>query len=432
MNKKIAHFYASAVLNEEMMAFTIYLNQIIGHYIYSQDGSILGRLIDLAADSKLQRPQIVAAVVLRKKEKVAIDFSAISIKEVQGGVLLFCKEMKPIDLSGKDVVFLVAQLIDKQVVDMNNTKVVTIYDLMLAKYNNQTTVAAADASPRGRLRRFRLVKTVPILSSVFGETKSNQLILWDNIEALNTKYIGPGIAKNLSKLASLHPSDMADIIEDLDSCTQAEVFSAMETERAADVFEELESDTREILLASLSAEKMADVLENMPPDEAADVLDEVDNRKANQLLQEMEDTASDKVRSLMEYEDNEVGALMTTDFICFSEDDTVESTLEALRRDKPESEMIYYLYIVTGSGALYAEVSLRDFIVSNPGTKLQTIMNTDVRFVHDTDRVDNLYEIITKYNLLAVPVVDENEKLIGIVIINDIVFNLLHSKRKRF
>jgi Mg/Co/Ni transporter MgtE len=224
---------------------------------------------------------------------------------------------------------------------------------------------------------------------------------------------------------------MADIMEDLDSSTQAEIFSAMETERAADVLEELESDTRESLLESLPADKMADVLEIMPADEAADILDEVDEEKADLLLREMDSEASVKIRDLMEYEDYEVGSLMTTDFVCFRETNTVEATLDVLRREKPESDMIYYLYIVTDTGELQAEVSLRDFVVSSPNARLGDIMNRDIVFVQDTDKIEALHDMIAKYSMLAVPVVDAFQKLVGIVIINDVIFTLLRSKRRR-
>ena len=217
----------------------------------------------------------------------------------------------------------------------------------------------------------------------------------------------------------------------MDHNTQVEVFSALGNERAADVLEELESDTRESLLESLPLDRMADVLEIMPADEVADILDELSEDKAEEFLKEMESEASGEVRDLMEYEDNEVGSLMTTDFISFRDYSTVGETLEILRREKPESDMVYYLYIVSAKGELEATVSLRDIVVSGLDTKLSDIMNEDIVYVQDTDRIESLNEIISKYNLLAVPVVGTDKLLLGMVIINDMMFRLLRSKRKR-
>ena len=412
-------------------AYTLFLSHIIGKRVMTQDGKTLGRLVDLLADPALVRPKIVAAVVLSKGQQLVLDFSKINIADYSGRYLLTCKEAKPANLKGMDTVRLAGQLLKKQVVDMNKKRTVTVYDLKMAIVKNEATVVAVDAGLQGQLRRIGVADLVQKVLKAFDVSLANQMVLWDNVEAINPGKTGVGLSKSITNLGRLHPSDMADIMEDLDSSTQAEIFSAMETERAADVLEELESDTRESLLESLPADKIADVLELMPADEAADILDEVDEEKADLLLREMDSVASVKIRDLMEYEDYEVGSLMTTDFVCFHETNTVEATLEILRREKPESDMIYYLYIVSDRGELQAEVSLRDFVVSSPDAKLGDIMNRDIVFVQDTDKIETLHDMIAKYSMLAVPVVDAFQKLVGIVIINDVIFTLLRSKRRR-
>jgi Mg/Co/Ni transporter MgtE len=234
-----------------------------------------------------------------------------------------------------------------------------------------------------------------------------------------------------SKLATLHVSDFADIIEEMDAKMQTEVFAALDDEKAADVLEELETDTQIHVLVSMPIEKAADVLEKMPADEAADILDEMEDEKAEQLLSEMETEASEDVRDLLKYEDNEIGSIMTTDFISFNKNMTVGETIDELRRLQPESDTIYYLYIVDDKGRFISTVSLRDIIVSQPETKLSDIMNEKSIYVTDTDNVNSIAEIITKYNLLAVPVVDKDNVMLGMIIIDDIVYNLLRSSRRR-
>ncbi|HVI42631.1 MAG TPA: CBS domain-containing protein, partial [Anaerovoracaceae bacterium] len=154
--------------------------------------------------------------------------------------------------------------------------------------------------------------------------------------------------------------------------------------------------------------------------------------QAEALLQEMEDEASDEVRELMDYEDNEVGSIMTTDYIDFNENNTVEATINELRRLKPDPETIYYLYIVNESEKLLATVSLRDLIVAEPQTKLSEIMDSNVIFIYDTDKIDTIAEIVSKYSLFAVPVVDEAEIMVGVVEVNDVVHNLLKARKRRF
>jgi Mg/Co/Ni transporter MgtE len=169
----------------------------------------------------------------------------------------------------------------------------------------------------------------------------------------------------------------------------------------------------------------------MPADEVADILDDLEKEKVEELLDEMEDTASDEVRELMEYPDNSVGSLMTTDFFSFNENMTVDDTLKELRRLKPPSDTIYYLYVLDDQEHLVATVSLRDLIVAEPSTTLSEIMNRKVIKVNDNDRIDSLAEIISKYNLIAIPVIDQEQKMAGMVIIDDVVFTLLKTRRRK-
>jgi magnesium transporter len=197
------------------------------------------------------------------------------------------------------------------------------------------------------------------------------------------------------------------------------------------VLEELESEAQVHVIESLTAEKAATMLEKLPTDEVADILDEMDEAQVNEILDQMEKEKSEEVRELMDYPDKSVGSLMTTEFISFNQDITVNQAIQELRRLKPESESIYYLYIIDDAEKLIAHLSLRDLIIAEPEIQLHEIMNRGVIYVSDDDRIDKLNEIISKYNLLAVPVVDDKMVLLGMVPINDVVYNLLKSKRKR-
>jgi Mg/Co/Ni transporter MgtE len=169
----------------------------------------------------------------------------------------------------------------------------------------------------------------------------------------------------------------------------------------------------------------------MPADEAADILDDLDDEKVQQLLGEMQVDASDEVRELMEYADNTVGSLMSTEHLSFNEEMTVDETLKELRELKPEPEAIYYLYVLDNRERLVASVAIRDLVISPPNTKLREIMDRKVIKVYDNDKIDSIAEIISKYNMLAIPVVGVNNKMMGMVIIDDVMFTLLKSRKHR-
>jgi magnesium transporter len=193
----------------------------------------------------------------------------------------------------------------------------------------------------------------------------------------------------------------------------------------------LEPDAQVDMVEAMTVEKAADVLEKMPADEAADLLDELDDQRAHDILEEMEPESSEEVRDLMEYPDNTVGSIMITDFCSFSAHMTVSDTLAELRTLKPGEDIINYLYVLDKNGKLVADVSLRDLVVAEPGVTLAQIMDKQVTFVKDTDRIETLGEILTKYSLLALPVVDEEMNLVGIGMIDDVVAKLLRAKRRR-
>ncbi|HEX3026526.1 MAG TPA: CBS domain-containing protein, partial [Clostridia bacterium] len=288
-----------------------------------------------------------------------------------------------------------------------------------------------DVGLEGLLRRLGVAKPLKLILKPFKVGLPSKLILWDEVETIDFGHAGIKLSTVYSKLETLHASDLADIIEDMDSKRQAEIFASLNEERAADVLEELETDAQINVLEQLSIERAADVLEKMPADEVADILEEISDERAERLLSEMESVSSEEVRELMEYDEDEVGSLMSTDFLSFGKNMTVSETFQELRRLKPESDEIYYLYLVDHFGKLIANVSLRDLVISQPETRLQDIMNEKVVFVHDTDELDSVAEIISKYSLLAVPVVNKNMVMIGMVIIDDVVYTLLKSHRKR-
>jgi magnesium transporter len=414
-----------------MAVQTFYLSRILGNKIWSDPQHIVGKLMDLIVDLTAVRPQVIA-VKMRVGNKIRIvDFSSFSISKVNSQYYIECKDLKEKEISAEHTLLLVKHVLDKQIVDMFGRKVVRVNDLRLAILSNGVFTVAVDVGFEGLLRRLGVAKPLKKVLKPLGINIPSRLLLWDEVETIDFTQRGIKLSKSYTKLSTLHPSDLADIIEDLDRSTQLAVFSSLDVEKAADVLEELESEAQVNVIESLTAEKAATMLEKLPTDEVADILDEMDEAQVNEILDQMEREKSEEVRELMDYPDKSVGSLMTTEFISFNQDITVNEAIQELRRLKPESESIYFVYIVDDADKLIAHLSLRDLIIADPEIQLHEIMNRNVIYVSDDDRIDKLNEIISKYNLLAVPVVDEKMVLLGMVPINDVVYNLLKSKRKR-
>jgi Mg/Co/Ni transporter MgtE len=174
---------------------------------------------------------------------------------------------------------------------------------------------------------------------------------------------------------------------------------------------------------------MADVLEKMPADEVADILDELSDEKAEKLLNEMEHESSQEVRDLLEYPEDSVGSIMSTDILSFNAAHTVDEILNELRTSKPEADALYNLFAVNEKGKLIGTFSLRDVVVSQPEITVKDIMKTSPTHLHDFQPVDDIAELISKYNLLAIPVVDEHHILQGMVVIDDVVEDLIDQRK---
>lgn len=410
---------------------TFYLSRILGNKVLSESNIVLGKMIDLVVDVESIRPKVIAAKIIADGKIRVVDFSNFCVDKEKGQYTLKCSQLIDFEVPYENTLFLVKNVLDKQIVDIDGKKLVKVNDLRLAILSFGACVVAVDVGLEGRLRRVGLAKPLKQLLKVLGKNIPSKLILWDDVEAIDFAHEGIKLAKPYSKLLTLHPSDLADIIEDLDREKQLAIFASMDDEKAADVLEELEQDAQVSLIEYLSVEKAADLLEKMPADEIADILDEIEDTKAEKLLNEMDYEVSEEVRELMEYDDDTVGSIMATDFIAFNENLTVEEAINILRKEKPESDTIYYLYVLDGTEKFIGTISLRDLIVSLPQTKLNEIMKRDVIHVSDDEKVDSLAEIISKYSLLAIPVVDKYMKMMGVVVIDDVIFDLLKRKKKR-
>ncbi|MEI6579261.1 MAG: CBS domain-containing protein [Eubacteriales bacterium] len=411
---------------------TFYLSRVLNKKVFSQSNEVIGKIQDILVNVQSQKPQVVAIKLKTGSKSKIIPFSDFTISEENRKYIFKCTDAENIFEEVKEnTLFLKTHVLDKQIVDIDGRKLVRVNDLRIALLATGTFVVAVDVGLEGLFRRLDLAKPVNKMLKVFKSSLPTNLILWDEVETIDFGHAGIKLSSPFSKLSTLHASDLADIIEEMDVNMQAEVFASLDEEKAADVLEELETEAQIHVLDSMTIEKAADVLEKMPADEVANILDEMEDERAEELLSEMEKTASEEVRELLEYDNDEVGSLMTTDYIAFNKNMTVMDTILELRKSKPESDTIYYLYIVDENEKFIATVSLRDIIVSQPETKLSEIMSEKSIFVTDTDNVDSIAEIISRYNLLAVPVVDKDNTMLGMVVIDDIVYNLLRATRRR-
>jgi magnesium transporter len=416
---------------------TFYLSRIIGKRVYDAEGKKVGVVKDLLVDTltaspndSSEKPKVIGVRVKTKKGIKTFLFEFFDVFRIEGRLTVKCNNL--VELTNEAInngFFLAKLMLDKQIVDLNGRKLVRVNDIRLVDLPVGTFAIAVDIGIEGLLRRIDFEKPIKFLLSLFKVSIPAKFILWDDVQAIDFSNHSIKLSKVYSKLNTLHPSDLADIMEDLGRPSRETLFSALDEEQAADVLEELETEAQIHLVESLPVHKVADVLEKMPADEVADILDELEDDKAESLLKEMEAGSSQEVRELLEYEDDSVGSIMTTEILAFNPAKTVEDVIREIRHRKPEAVELYNLFVTDTKDELIGFFTLRDLIVSEPDTTINQIMKEEPIYLYDDQGIDDIAEIISKYNLLAIPVIDKGNILQGMVVIDDVVEDLVNKRR---
>lgn len=348
---------------------------------------------------------------------------AITLKEA--GDRLTARPPEPHDLH------LAKDFLDKQIIDIHGAKVVRVNDLKLMRFNGEYHLTGADIGLAGLCRRMNLDKLVDGFLHIFKRHLPEKVIAWNFVERLSGDKPTVKLTVEQSKVNQLHPADIAEILTDLSPQERTAVMETLDEETAASALRGVEPEIGLEILDDLSAEKAASILEEMSPDDAADILGELPAEKVQQILSGIGPEEAADLQKLLKHEEDTAGGLMTPEFISLPGNLTVDQAIHQLREMSPEAEMVYYLYVVDDEDHLKGVVSLRDLIVSKPNTPLNGIMTTKIVKVPLSAEKQEVAESIAKYDLLAVPVVDESNKLVGIVTVDDVVDELIPSRWRR-
>jgi len=251
--------------------------------------------------------------------------------------------------------------------------------------------------------------------------------------ATDTATVTVQLKSSKDKLSRLHPVEIAQLAESLSPIHRTEIVESLDDEVAADTLEEMSTEAQARILEDMDEERAADILEEMSPDDAVDVLDEMDDEKARELFDLMEDDEKADVAELMPFENDTAGGLMTTEFVVFPKDLTVGETILRLREMAETPNMIYYMYVVEeeGSWKISGVISLRSLILADPTYKLADVMRKEFRFAHPSESAEEVAQTISEYNLLALPVIDDEGDIAGIVTVDDAMEILLPKNLQR-
>ena len=422
--------------SESKPGMFVYFSDLLSRTVADADGAPIGRLWDLSIRLPEPYPP-VSQVIIRPPGQadlllVADGAQVRSWTESPIPLSARVRELRPSRRRDKTEILLREALLDKQVVDVSGAKVERVNDLhFLIAHEGNLVLAHIDVGLRGLVRRLgwergieALVRTLRPASRYL--TKEEGLIGWKYVLPTLGDPAGLRLAFSQKSMGRLHPADLAEILDDLPAGSRRTVFDALEFQTAARVLPEVDPTIQQDLLpAESDPERAADLLEKMPPDAAADVLGELPEEDARDLIDRMQPADARAVETLLRHEEDTAGGLMTTDLVTFSGTMTVADAFARLREIAPDVEFLYQFYVVDERHRLVGIINMRRLFLGKETDLLRDVMAPWTICVHPEDPASEVAEVIEKYNQAAVPVVDGDGVLVGMITVDDVLTEVL-------
>ena len=395
------------------------LTALLGTPVTDSKGHLRGKLKDIAVATGPDAGK-VAGLVLKTRAGLFIVPSQ-EVMETPSGTLELRSAgvLEPLKDEG-NYLYLLQDLIDRQIIDIHGRKVVRVNDVDLEWMGKGAAhllrVAEVEIGMRGAFRRiFKGLLPRATLEKLSRKFKPSG-IPWQFVDVIE---VDPARRVKLrieyERLAEMHPSDLAEILEDLAPAEREAVFTSLDEEVAAETLEEVDPKLQKELLEKLDEERIADIVEEMDPAAAADLLAELDEERSDAILEEMEPEERQEVEDLLEFDEDSAAGCMTTDFVAVNVTGNVHHAVEALRAFDGDPESVTEIYLLDEKKVLRGTVPLARLVMAQPETRLNVLTDPRVMSCPADMHQNELAEVFDKYNLLALPVVDAQARMVGVV-----------------
>lgn len=394
-----------------------YISELLGAPVCDPDGRVVANVSDVLVAADADYPAVDAVALKPRKggQQRTVPWSALRLEDDRRVALSSTLAEVPSFEPSTHELSLARQVLDHQIIDVNGVRVVRVNDLQLALTDGTYRLIGVDISTAGLLRRMGAARFL----NAIGLKLTPKAIAWEAVEPVESGGAGVKLKMPHEDLAKLHPSDIAQIISQLDQHHVHEVLETLDDEAAADALEEISPDLQVALLQSMEPERAADILEEMDPDDAADILGDMEPERAHDLLSRMEPEEAEDVRELLTYDEETAGGLMTNEVVTVPATVTAEQAMNIVRQQAAEMENVYSVYVVDDNEVLLGELSLRELIVADPQVPIGRVMRRELIRGRLDDTQEEVARLIAKYNLLALPIVDDMGQLRGIVTVDD-------------
>jgi magnesium transporter len=414
---------------------TLPLSELLGATVYDPSGAATGRVREVTLAPQEDRDRIASFIVKTKSGNRVLPFA--SVKTIDGNVHASTNPSEWPVANGAEGLFLLERdLLDQQVIDVHGRKVVRVNDVELqidlptegGVSHATLRIQSVDIGVRGAIRRLLRGLAPRATLHVLLDKIPPRTIPWSFVDLIETD-AARRVKLKISHegLATLHPADIADIIEDLAPNEREAVFRTLDEDVAAETLEEVDPRVQRSIVESLDSERAADIVEEMDPDAAADLLADLSQDHTEQILVEMTPEASQEVVELLEHREETAAGRMTTEFLAVPISATVENAISVMREFEGGVESVSTIYLVDSYGRLVGAVPLAKLVLADSPTLLMSLTREPLIFTHTATNENQVAELFDKYNLITLPVVDKENKLVGVITSDDVI-TMLRSK----
>jgi magnesium transporter len=410
---------------------TVSLSEILGSTVYDASGAACGRVREVALAPQEDSSRVALLIIKTPAGNRVLPLTAVSA--INGGIRASTSLAEwTVSDSSEGLLLLSRDLLDQQVIDVNGRKVVRVNDVDFhhdsAQNRSILRVGGVDVGARGAVRRL-LKGMVPAaaLRALLLRIPARD-IPWDFVDIIETD---PARRVKLKisneRLGKLHPADIADIVEELTPDEREAVFETLDEGVAAGALEELEPKVQRAVMESLDSDRAADIVEEMEPDAAADLLADLSDERTEEILVQMQPEERQEVSGLLEFKENTAAGRMTTEFIALPVTATANDAIEAMRGFEGRMENMSTIYLTDSRGTLAGAVPLVKIVLAPASTPLLALAQEPLISCRENAKEREFAELFDKYNLLTLPVIDENNQLAGVITPDDVIA-MLRSK----
>jgi sporulation protein YlmC with PRC-barrel domain/CBS domain-containing protein len=403
----------------------LFFTELQGMPVLDLKGRRIGRVKDAALVPLVDSARIDRFLVGGADTWLTVRYD--QVRSVQLGYVISLSDEQLVPYHDDEYLLRIARdLLDQQIIDVNGRKVVRVNDLTLeinrGEARDTVNVLEVDVGLRSIVRRLFQGAMPSRWSRRLQSAIPPNSIRWEFCNVvepdplrrlrLNISYSG---------LEDMHPADLADIVEELGPAEREAIFETIDSEVAAEALSEIDPKMQASILEALEPEKAADIVEEMSPDEAAAALSELEDETSEEILDEMDSADKSEVRELLEFDYNTAGGMMNTEYIALYENASVTDALSALRGNEDLLDTLNTLFLLDAEGKLTASVPLARLFIAEGGVPLKDLASETLIQVTVDERQDRVTETFDKYNLLTLPVVDEDGKLAGAITADDVI-----------